>query len=82
MNPSDKKKLILAGSLLIVALAFSAWYLLGGASGADTDASAAQQKILDAMPADTTPTAAPETPAPERPAGEPAGRPRSARPGG
>lgn len=80
MTSAEKKKLTLAATLFLLAIAVMVWYFFYSDRGGPTpDEQAAQEKVLQKMGA-TTPAEDPAAPAPA-PSEAPAGRPRSVHPG-
>jgi hypothetical protein len=83
LNAADKRKLIIAGGILVLAVVLLAWNFLGGAPAPSPEAQQAQEEVLQQMP-DAVQKNQPE-PVEEKlpePLEIPAGRPRPVHPGG
>lgn len=79
LNEKDKRKLFIAGGILLLAVILLAWNFLGGGSAPDPEVQQAQEEILEQMP-DSAKKNDPAPPVEEtlpEPLEIPAGRPRS-----
>lgn len=80
MTSAEKKKLTLAVTLFLLAIALMVWYFFySDRGGPSRDEQAAQDKVLEKMGAQS-PSTEPAAP-PSAPSEAPAGRPRSVHPG-